>query len=382
MAESHGPPAFFQNAARVDTFTEGSAPTHVATISSSAEAPGGRDDTLSETWAVPATTLEAQRKSSGASLVQTRVDLLDQRSVAPSVATWGMRGALVRGTAHLIKMAPSAAERAYLEDIRRIQQFTWQGAFHVAVVNKKGGVGRTPAALILGGVLASVRGGGVCVVEASEDAGGLSRRAEGTPQRGLNELLEELTGVTSAGRLDWYTQPQTSHAAVIGSTGARPQLDAPHVNDVRQLLGQYYRITVSDTGTNPQSNAFAACVGGADALVLPTTFAIDSALALVDTLELIERTYGEHGRRLMRSAVVVLTHDGRPEDSTLAPRIHALLRDLGISDVVEVPFDPHIAARGEITYSALSEESRRAWIHVAASVVAAQQNTNLERNSI
>jgi MinD-like ATPase involved in chromosome partitioning or flagellar assembly len=298
------------------------------------------------------------------------------------IATWGVRGAVRRGTAGLVRPAPSAAERAHLEDTEAIRKFIWPGPFNVLVANKKGGVGRTPTALIIGGALAQIRGGGVCVFEASESAGTLSMRAEGstTAQRGLAELLTEISRVRNAATLAWFTQLQSSHAVVIGSVHDRDQLEGGHVAALRGLLDQYFPMTVADSGTVPDSSAFDACIDRADALVLPTTLAGDSVLGVLDTLTRV-RDEGLRGDHLAATALIVITDDGRPVDPHRAAETRAVIDDLGVGAVVTVPHDPHIAAGTEICLGRLSTPSQRAWVHATAQALAcaSERLTNQRR---
>lgn len=69
--------------------------------------------------------------------------------------------------------------------------------------------------------------------------------------------------------------------------------------------------------------------------------------------------------------MVVLGHDGGPEDSHIAAELRARLEELGVAAVVEVPFDPAIRLGGSITLASLSERSTRAWTAAAAAVVEA-----------
>lgn len=57
------------------------------------------------------------------------------------------------------------------------------------VANPKGGVGKTPTGILVGGALAAARSGSVCIMEVSDDPGALAFRAEGNPVRGLGELV-------------------------------------------------------------------------------------------------------------------------------------------------------------------------------------------------
>ena len=287
-------------------------------------------------------------------------------------ARTGWRGRLGR-----IGMAlpPSAVERAAVqlqvqraEDERIIRQTTWTRAVSILVANPKGGVGKTPTALILGGILAATRGGSVCVMEVSDDPGALTFRSEGNPRLGIGELARDTDTVRSAGQLAGYTAPQTSFAAVLGTVGIRPQLTADDVTALSALVDDYYAIRIMDSGNQPSSSAFHGAVGSADLLVIPVLNAGDAALEAIALLAKL-RTMGGKAARIADRAIIVRSSDGRPESPRVVDRVDQILADAGLTDIHTIPYDPHIAERGEITLDKLHPATRDAFTAAAATAI-------------
>ncbi|MFC4245064.1 MinD/ParA family protein [Gryllotalpicola reticulitermitis] len=299
-----------------------------------------------------------------------------QSAVAGQKASKGFRGFLARTG---MNVKPGAAEAAELEHRAKlsifetqIRQATWSRAVSVLVANPKGGTGKTPAALLLGGTIASIRGGQVAIVEVSDDPGALTYRAEGNPQVGLGELVRDLDRITNAGQLAGYTAPQSSFAAVIGTVGRRPRLTGDAVIGVAGLVDEFYGIRVMDSGNQPTSEAFRAAVQVADALVIPVMNAGDST---VEALRLLEelRADGGHAAELAANAIGIRLVDGRHEDPTIAAEVEQVLAREGIRSLHTIPFDPHIAERVQITLGQLAPATREAFITAAASVVRSLQ---------
>jgi len=285
-------------------------------------------------------------------------------------ATWGWRSTMARMTLGLLKPSATDAELTYLEDQRIIRQATWTRAVNVLVTNEGGGTSKTPTCIILAGILASIRGGYVAALEATESRGYLDRRAEGTQQRGLDELLGGAARVRSAGNVGGYVAPQTSHADVLGSVASRPELTGDGVLTLRRVIDTYYRISITDSGNSHLHSAYLAALDTADAAVIPCLVSA-KAIAGVQAALATMRGRGGHVSALAERTVIVLGHDGGPEDPMLAASIRQGLEQLGVTAVVEVPFDPMIRADAEITLADLSASSRVAWTCVAARVVEA-----------
>lgn len=291
---------------------------------------------------------------------------------APVTASRGFRGWL---NSLGFKLAPGVGEQqhiaavdAFQADQTTIRQATWTRAVSILVANKKGGAGKTPTALMIGGVLAAVRGGSVCILEVSDDPGALTFRAEGNPVIGLGELVRDVDRISSAGQLAGYTAPQTSFASVIGTVGRRARLTRENVVDVSRAIDEYFTIRVMDSGNQPSSTAFDGAAETADALVIPVLNAGDAVLEAVATIDELRARGGRYAA-LADNAVVIRITDGRPEIPEVVARVDQIIESMRVRAVYQVPYDPHIAERGQLTLSRLSTQTQHAFTAAAAGVV-------------
>jgi MinD-like ATPase involved in chromosome partitioning or flagellar assembly len=297
-------------------------------------------------------------------------------AAASGKATKGFRGALASiglpikpsaaETAELAATAEAEARRARNETT--IRQATWTRAVSILVNNPKGGTGKTPTSLLLGGVIASIRGGSTAIVEFSDDPGALNYRAEGNPRLGLGELVRDVEHIKTAGQLHGYTAPQTSFANVIASTGRRERLTGEAVWAVSSVIDEFYGIRVMDTGNQPTSSAFRGAVAVADVLVIPVLNAGDSVLEAIQLLDELRDAGGQPAELADRAIAVRLT-DGRPESESVREEVARLLHDAGVRSLHEIPYDEHIAARGQLTLGSLNPATRDAFASAAAAVV-------------
>ena len=352
-------------------------PDHDAAVSSSAvpievmaDLGGGRSGFLEED-STESAAVEPPVSPADVLAGLTRSDL---RAAARPVAKTGMRGFWARIG---FKPEPSMAEKAQLEaaaeiarDEEIIRQATYIRPVGILVANRKGSAGKTTVALGLGGTLASCRGGGVAIVEVAEDPGTLTLRAEGNPRRGVGHLVADHAEVRNPGTLAGYTAPQTSYARVIGSTGPRPALTAEAVENLVRVVGSHFEMRVMDSGNQYTSPVFEAAVAAADVLVIPTLNATDTAtqaLALLDTL----RAQGGHAAELADRAVVLVLIDGRREIPAVAEGVAQAITQAGVGEVLTIPFDEHLAQRGEITLDQLHPNTYRAFVAAGAAVIRA-----------
>lgn len=253
-------------------------------------------------------------------------------------------------------------------DRNTIRLASWARSVGVLVANPKGGVGKTPSALILGGVLASIRGGQTCVFEVTDDAGALAVRAEGPATAGMAELVRDVGAIRGAGQLAGYVSQQTSYAAVVGTVYDRAPLSHVDVQNVSDLLGFFYPIRVMDSGNQASSSAFHGAVNSADVLVIPVLEAIDSVNGAHQLVRFLHR-YGGHPAALAQNAIALRIDDGR----TVAPDVRAYVTDAleaaGIRQVVNIPYDPHIAQRSTITLDRLRVATVDAYTRAGATVI-------------
>src|SRR5664279_8446 len=265
----------------------------------------------------------------------------------------------------LAKPQPGQEELAHRQYVRAIRQAAWPRSVRIAVANPKGGAGKSPAAVILGGILAHIRGGSVAVWDASDAAGTLAARAEGAAARCISDIAADPDAYALPAMIAMCAATQTSTADVLGSLRER-EFTAADIAKVSAVLDATYRVSVADTANCPHSSAYEAVIERADILVVPTVVTADSVNKALSLLRRLQDT----PTGLAQRAVVAVLHCGAPETPRIGGDLPALFEKAGVGAVVDIPFDAHIAQGTAISLSALSHPSQVAWTRLAATVVA------------
>ena len=255
-------------------------------------------------------------------------------------AEWGRRRTVLKVLSlGLATPRPGREELAHRHNVRTIRQATWPRAVRIAVTNPKGGSGKTPTAVILGGLLASIRGGSVAIWDAADAAGTLGGRTEGIAARCVSDIDADPDAYAAPSTVGMVAATQTSFADVLSSLRER-EFTGDSIDRVTAVLDRTYRISVADTGNVPHSPAFTRTIALADILVIPTTLTADSVNKAVGLLRRLQDT----PTGLAQHAVVAVLHTRGPQTPGLAAQISGIFAKAGVGAVVDIPFDPHIAA--------------------------------------
>lgn len=301
---------------------------------------------------------------------EARTSFLTQDQ-AEKPATQGFRGALTRAG---FRVPPSEAERAVRTDERAVSQH-WPGPRTIAIVNGKGGAGKTPTTILLSATFALHGGAGVLAWDNNQTRGTLGWRTEQGPHDGtLLDLLpqaERLLGTgAQAADLAHFVHHQTrDRFDVLRSKPvalAHEQRITPaDVDAIHAVATKYYRLIFIDSGNDESDPMWLRMIDLADQLVVATTTRADHAEAGALLLEDLAAR-DARSARLAREAVAVITQADpkatRADMQHVADGYNALTRA-----AVMIPHDPALVD-GQITYESLRPATQRAWLAAGAAV--------------
>ena len=295
--------------------------------------------------------------------------LTDARLTAPPLTGW--QAFLARLG---FKSGPTAEEVAKWEDERAISQH-WPGPRTIAVLNGKGGAGKTPATALLSAMFARAGGSGVLAWDNNVTRGTLGWRTEsGTHNATVLDLIPrtdelltpgaraaDLAAVVHHQTIDKYDVLRSNPLLLSTEQKLTPdQLDAVHA-----VAAKYYRLIFMDSGNDEGDALWLRMIDHADQIVVATSTRPDHAEAgrlLLNALA----DRDEHSARLADQAVVLVSQADREEAdaSSIARGFDALARA-----VVTVPYDPAMRQQW-LRVDNLAAPTQRAYLRAAAAVAA------------
>ncbi len=313
-------------------------------------------------------------------------DLLvpDLTAIADEPARWGWRGRVNRLTGGAVNAKANAAELADRNATRNIQR-AFSRPMTVVVIQPKGGAGKTPTTIGIASALGVHRGGYVVGWDDNETRGTLAVRVANRDSQRTTvwDLLGELPSFertdARVGDLSYFVRAQgeAQFDALVSDDhpSNMAQIGEHEFHRIHAVLQRFYRVVVIDTGNNVRSPNWQAAVNAADVVVVPSTYQRDVGFSASWVLDHLIQT----GRdALAEHAVTVLTAADPSTDGNVREE---LLRHFGnrTQNVVEIPYDPHIATGGPIRWDQLREATRRAWVQAGAVVVQALLQRDLPR---
>ncbi|WP_232662394.1 MinD/ParA family ATP-binding protein [Pseudonocardia sp. TRM90224] len=274
----------------------------------------------------------------------------------------GWRRALYMATGGLVNPGIGAAESARQDQLRRMRR-QLPGSHQIAVSSIKGGVGKTTVSACLGLVLAENRGDRVIALDANPNAGTLADRLTAETSLTVRNLIENLENTRSLTDVARYTS-LAGRLQVLASEQDPAMSEAFNREEyerVCEVLTRFYNIVITDSGTGLVHSAMEGTLALADSLVIVGTPTVDGASRASKTLDwLIAHGHADG----VADAVVVLSCDrtSRSVDRALV-RSHFEAR---CRAVVELPFDPHLAAGGRIDLAQLKQPTHDSLLELAA----------------
>jgi MinD-like ATPase involved in chromosome partitioning or flagellar assembly len=250
---------------------------------------------------------------------------------------------------------------AYEQELRDHIRRPVGGAFPIAVLNLKGGVGKTVVVEALGSTFAAARDDRVIAVDI--DVGDLAERhGRRNPLSMADLLLGDAVTQYSDVRAHTYKNPFGLEVLGLPDYARTDWRLEPHdIVKAFSILRKHYSVLLVDCVKAVNSAVMDAVLPEARALVVVTSTSINAIRKTRTTLELLRNNgYG----RLMQSTVLAINHVEPGKVGAVAEKeLDELSARVGAT--VVLPFDRHVHDGKEIGLDRLGKESRRSYLEMA-----------------
>lgn len=271
-----------------------------------------------------------------------------------------------------LKVQASQTQSQQWADERTVSQH-WPGPRTIAVLNGKGGAGKTPTSILLASYFARLGSGSVVAADGNVTRGTLGWRTEQGPH---NATILDMVPQTEAlmdpsarnGDVAAFTHHQTiDQFDVLRSNplllSTEQKLTPEELDGIQQVLTRYYRMIIWDTGNDEGDSLWLRIVSHADQIVIATTTRTDHAEAGRLLLQGLS-SRDERSAALAANAVVVISQADReePPATSLVDGFAGIARE-----VVTIPYDRSMREQW-LRSDKLAPATRAAWLHAAAAV--------------
>lgn len=249
----------------------------------------------------------------------------------------------------------------------------------VAVVNLKGGVGKTTLAVTITEAMARMAGHNDLVLAEFNPAGTIRQRTLITAPGTVDDFIAHAADNPDFGRsqrdLDnivswqdsWAVLPSTVSARKNDSTQWRPGLAAHHVDLALDALTKTFRMIVIDTANDPRDTAWQKVITRADRILVPATWDPD---VMTLTAQMMEDMAADISPADLKRRIIWVMPPVRklPWPDKQASRSHAALVDASWK-VLTFPHDKHLAEGGIIQWDRLAASTRKAANTIATALL-------------
>ena len=299
----------------------------------------------------------------------TAAEFTPERLLRPAATppASGWRRIVYKVSAGALNPGPGASEVRRTELLARAKT-PIADCRRVAVISRKGGIGKTTTTLMLGHTFATYRGDRVVALDGNPDAGSLGYRVKRQTTATVADLLQVAQGVGVDRYADVrsFTSQAPTRLEVIAAADD-PSMELvlgwSEYQAVLGVLERHFNLILCDTGTGIIDDATQGILNRADQIVLCASASIDGSRASSLTLDWLD---AHNFNNLAAEAVVVIN---ALHGSSLV-QVDELERHFRqrCRAVIRIPHDRRLEAGAETTLEELAPATRDAYLELAAAV--------------
>jgi len=262
-------------------------------------------------------------------------------------ASSGWRRAMRVASLGLVRPGPSARERWRIEQARQARTPIQGRCALVAVLSRKGGVGKSTVTALLTSTFGLLRADAVVALDAATEVGNLADRLVVDGVRLTTRDLARAGEVEGRADISRYTvcDPQSRLEVVAAPLEGEAILSRGEAERLLGVLARTHNLVLADAGATLAEPATALVVERAEQAVVVTTPAADAVRLACRALDHLERLRGREF--VERSCVVVVN---AAPDARSAEQVGRVFAERGVA-WLPVRFDRHLARGGRIDWA-------------------------------
>lgn len=302
-----------------------------------------------------------------AMLTAERLVVVPRRGRKPAPEGF-LQSLLYHGTFRLVNIGDSYRVRMRKALDARIAKPFEGGTRFVAVLTRKGGVGKTTISTLLGMALADVREDRIIAIDANPDRGTLAERVPKQTRATVRDVVTRAPGIQAFSEFQTLISRDHTRLDVLASDSdplVADAFDEDDYNMVADVAERFYSMAITDCGTGIVHSVMRATLQRADAIVVVSGGSVDEARLASETLTWLESNGYEH---LVANAVVAINTATQGTNLVKLEEIEAHFQSR-VRDLVRIPYDPTLATGSVIRYDELRPLTREAARDLAALVV-------------
>ena len=242
------------------------------------------------------------------------------------------------------------------------------GTRFVAVLTRKGGVGKTTITTLLGMALADVREDRVLAIDANPDRGTLAERIIKSTRATVRDVVTRAKSLTTFTEFQTLVSRDVTRLDVLASDTdptVAEAFDEDDYNVVADMAEKFYSVVVTDCGTGMLHSAMKATLQRVDSVVVVCGGSVDESRLASETLTWLESNGYED---LVKNAVVALNTATQGTNLVKLEEIEAHFQSR-VRDIVRIPYDPALATGSLIRFDEIRPLTRAAARELAAEVI-------------
>lgn len=348
-------------------------------------------DLLRQVTADPQTLALPPRRNGTADFANNQVDTVPKKTAAvdrPDVAKTGLRGWFARTFNVAVRKSANEVRGDVLHYAREVINSPLDQPIVIGVTSFKGGCGKTPVTVLLGGIIAATRNEPVLAIDADLHGTLVGRGLDALqlkPNAGNATLLAARLhsyGPDQVNLADYTHRGEGSLHVLPGNVyGKKALLTREQYRSVLDKAREQYRIVIVDMSQVKETDLYDEVMKSLDALVMLTT-PTESAVAFQENMATFLRGH-EVESRLGLQRITMINHIYARDNADIAALAEGLrLADRAPDDperrveVCELPFDKHIALNTQIHLDHIAKGTRDELVLAAGALFDAALNAN------